>query len=96
MNKNSLVELLTEERMNTALEQALKTNESYQNWNRKIESQERKIDKMRLNKIQRIAVDRLISAYNANAAEYGRAAYEQGFKDCLILMRELSQLEKNI
>ena len=35
------------------------------------------------------AVDRLLSAYNAESACCYRLVYEQGFKDCISLLKEI-------
>lgn len=96
MKKDNLLELLLEERMNGALEQELTTNICYKDTNKRIDKLLQKLDKMKMNRKQRLAVDRLLSAYNSNSSEYGRAAYRQGFKDCLKLIDEFYQLRENI
>ncbi|WP_195637792.1 hypothetical protein [Enterocloster bolteae] len=90
--KDSVFEILLDERMNKALDQALLTNQSYKNTRKGIDKQYRKLEKTKLSKKQFIAVDKVISAHNFNASEYGRAAYKQGFRDCLMLIQELYQL----
>lgn len=96
MKQDCLLELLFEVRMDGALERSLLTNKYYSHSNKKISKQHEKLGKLKLDKKQRLAVDRLLSAYNLSASAYGRAAYQQGFKDCQILMQELCQLRKAI
>lgn len=93
MKRDSLLGILLDERMNKALDKALLTNKCYENTMKKIDKQYRKLEKAKLSKRQFAAVDKLISTYNFNSSEYGRAAYKQGFKDCLMLIQELYQLK---
>lgn len=96
MNTDSLLEILIEERMNTALEQALSTDTSYRDTCEEINEQLKELDKTKLNESQKSAVDKVLSAYNFNSSEYGRSAYRQGYKDCLMLIQELYQLRQNL
>lgn len=38
-------------------------------------------------------MDRLISAYNENGAYYGRLTYQQGFRDCAVLLVEIGLIK---
>lgn len=50
-----------------------------------------KFDKMKLNEKQMKAVDRAITAANANGWAFGSAAYRLDFQDALKLISELKQ-----
>ena len=82
--------------MNGALEKVLSVDVGYQNTCKKIDKRMKKLDKAKLNKKQSSAVDRVLAAQNFNSFEYGRAAYRQGFKDCLILLQEIDRLKDTI
>lgn len=94
--KNSLLEILLEERMNKALDSHLLTDICYQNTCKSLDEKLKKLEKIKLTKKQFLAVDRVLTAQNFNSSEYGRAAYRQGFKDCLILLQEIEQLKETI
>lgn len=96
MKENSLLEILLEERMNGALDHFLMTDTCYQNTCESLRERLRKLDKMKLTKKQFLAVDRVLTAQNFNSSEYGRAAYRQGFQDCLLLMQEIERLKNTI
>lgn len=90
--KDSLLKALFDERIDYALEASLRTDEKYKKAQQTASKQQDKLDNIGLSKEQWKAVARAISAYNALSAEYGRAAYEQGFKDSVKLISELYQL----
>lgn len=90
--KDSLLKALFDERMDYALETSLRTDEKYKKARQTASKQQDKLDNIGLSKEQWKATDRAISAYNALSAEYGRAAYEQGFKDSMKLISELYRL----
>lgn len=96
MKHNSLLEILLEERMNGALELSLLTDTDYQNAQIESEHLLKKLGKKKLTKKQMLAVDRVLSVSDSLLSEYGRAAYRQGFKDCLVLMQEIEQLKCDI
>lgn len=96
MKHDSLLERLLDERMYSTLGQALLNDTDYQKAEKESDRQIKKLDKTKLNKKQRLAVDRVVSASNFLSSEYGRAAYWQGFKDCLSLVQELKQLKYDI
>lgn len=77
------------QRMEKALEESIRTDEKY-NEARKIANMEQdKLNKIVLDKAQWQLMDNAISAANALGAEYGRAAYYQGFQDAIKLVSEL-------
>lgn len=89
MKENKLLDELFEERINSALEIALLSDEDYQNSIRDVDKLMNKLLKTKLSKKQRLKIDRVISANNFCGAEYRRIAYKQGFYDSINLMVEL-------
>ncbi len=72
-----------------SLEKMLAGNTEYQNASRKCEEEVEKLSRQKDE--QKSAVDKAISAANAAGAEYGAAAYQQGFDDARRLFMELFQ-----
>lgn len=91
MKKNGLLEELFNSRMIHALETTAATDQDYLEVSKKEDELLNKLDKKNLNRKQRVAVDRVISAANSCGAEYGRMAYRQGFQDAIKLIAELSE-----
>jgi hypothetical protein len=92
MKDNKLLKLLYNERIKTALESSLITDLTYQNAVTEADNKLNKLLNLNLNENQRSAIDEAISENNYMGAEYGRVAYQQGFKDALELISELSEL----
>ncbi|WP_455714894.1 hypothetical protein [Anaerosporobacter sp.] len=92
MYDDQLLNLLYEERIKTALESSLITDLTYQNAVIEADNKLDKLHNLNLNENQRLAIDEAISENNYMGAEYGRVAYQQGFKDALKLVSELSEL----
>ncbi len=90
-DEDCLLENFFEFRKCHSLEKMLACNEEYQNASRKCEEEVEKLGRQNLNDEQRSAVDKAISAANAAGAEYGAAAYQQGFDDARRLFMELFQ-----
>lgn len=89
MKKDGLLEELFSSRIIHALETTAATDQDYQEVSKKEDELLNKLDKKNLNRKQRVAVDRVISATNSCGAEYGRMAYRQGFQDAIKLIAEL-------
>lgn len=87
--KNSVLQTLIDEGISYALEASLRTDKGYKEARKAADETLDDIDDIGLDKKQWKTVDRAVSAANALGAEYGRAAYEQGFKDSVRLLSEL-------
>lgn len=92
MEEDNLIDILTKERINNELEDKLRVASCYLEAVNKQGKACDKLDKMKLTKNQKRAVDQAISAANASGAAYGRIAYNQGFQDGIKLISELKQL----
>lgn len=90
--KESILDILMEERLYNALEVLLLNNKEYQTVQKELQETIDKLEEMGLNKEQDMAVDRVLSVTNQSSAMYGAAAYRQGFYDGIKLMAELEQI----
>lgn len=89
MDSEKLLDILAKERMETALEAALKGDYEYQH---ELEVQDAafgRIKEMMLDGEQETVVDRAISATNNCGTLYGITAYKQGLRDGVKLICEL-------
>lgn len=89
MMYDSLLEEFFIQRISTALETAIKESPRYQEVIKQQYKEKAKLDKVKFSKKQAKVIDQVISAANTSGAEYGLAAYQQGFQDGLKLMSEL-------
>lgn len=55
----------------------------------KMSKQFAKLNKLKLTRKQSKAVDELLTTYNEENARCCRIIYEQGFKDCISLLKEM-------
>lgn len=86
---DNLLDILSEERLHNAFEDALEQDANYVNTIRKIEKEHAKLIKKNFNQEQRNAIDKIIFAYNHMGAEYRRRAYKQGLQDGMKLISEI-------
>ncbi len=95
MNNNtssSILETLSENLMNERLDAILSDDTDNITAQDNIRKASEAISFMEFPIGQRMAIDTLISAYNAYAAYYARMAYQQGVKDCVALLRGIGAL----
>ncbi len=71
------------------LDTILFADEEYRKLDRVISRRIQYLKKLKLTKRQDQAVDRLLTAYNDESACSCRIFYEQGFKDCISLLKEI-------
>lgn len=91
MKKEKLMDILAKERMEIALEVALKEDDEYQRGLREQEAAFNEMGKIMLDGKQEAVVDRAISTTNNCGTIYGMAAYRQGFKDGVRVTHELGE-----
>lgn len=90
--KDSVLETLIDEGINYTLEASLRTDENYKKDKKMADETLDDIENIGLDKKQWSTVDKAVSSANALGAEYGRAAYKQGFRDSVKLLSELHEL----
>lgn len=90
--QNSMLKLLMEMRIQTAMEERILRDENYQKANVKTRRQIKKIEDIGLSREQWLVVDDALSACNNRSFLHGRTAYYQGFEDAVCLLKEIYQL----
>lgn len=83
---SSVLESFCMHRLDTALEESIREDKSYQKKDEEIHKAIMRIDKIGLTNNQWKTVDRALSACNARSSGYGEKAYMQGFKDVVNLI----------
>ena len=86
-DNENLIQMLFTVRADTVLEAALSEDKQYQRVNQKNRKKVKKIESIGLNKEEWCIVDQALTAANEKVSEYGRIAYQQGFKDAMSLLQ---------
>lgn len=86
--KKSVLEEIAEYRMDTTLEETLRTDKKYQEAAKRISEKVKKIDRNDFSTKQWEVIDEALSACNERSSEYGRVAYKQGLSDAVNLFKE--------
>lgn len=86
MDKDSVLYLLMDMRVNGVLDRILEKDEEYQEIIRKSSEYLEKLDAMHLPPEVMDLIDHYVSEQNALDARYGTLAYLLGFSDCVELM----------
>lgn len=90
---SNVLESFFRERKAEALENSLTENADYQNEVQEYNEEMGRLKQAGLSSEQFDAVNKVVSAANAIGAEYGTAAYRQGFHDARRLVMELFQTD---
>ncbi len=92
MKKDGLSEIIAEHRMGKKLDEAVRTDNDYQE--ALVQQQEvfDKLDVFELTVNQKKVVDQVISVNNHVGAMYGEAAYRVGMEDGIRLQSELQEI----
>ncbi len=88
-----IFDVITGYGVNEAVNNTLFHNEEYKWIQAEIDSLTDGFDKMNLPKEQRLLIDRLLSSYNESGALYGKIAYQQGIRDCALLLMEMGMIK---
>ena len=92
--EENLLDILAEERIHTALQDALDENELYQSAEKEVDETLNELEKAGLSREQNKVVDKALSATNASGAAYGATAYKQRLYDGIKLMSEVNQISR--
>ena len=93
--EESLLDILAEERIHTALQDALDDSELYQSAEKEVDEALNELEKAGLSREQNKVVDKALSNTNASGAAYGATAYRQGLYDGIKLMLEVYRIIKD-
>lgn len=89
-SKESILDQLVQLRTSTALEESLRQKIKSQESKTQICEKIKEIDRKGFTSKQWEVIDEVLEENTANAAEYGRMAYQQGLLDMFNFLRELS------
>lgn len=93
MKCNKLLDRIVMQRTRKKLDIILRSDKNYQDALKRQNVAFEKIEELRLDKLQRVVVDRAISATNYCGAMYGVAVYRLGLYDGIKLMFELREVK---
>ena len=92
--EENLLDTLAEERIHSALQDALDEDELYQSAEKEVDETLNELQKAGLSREQNKVVDKALSATNASGAAYGATAYKQGLYDGIKLMSEVNEISQ--
>lgn len=92
MGKN-IYDILIENATNEYMDNILLQDTEYKEVQDKISELTEQIDMFDLSKEQKLIMDRLVSSYTASGCCYGRIAYQQGIRDCALLLGEMGLIK---
>ena len=92
MDKN-IFDILTEYAINKRMDDILLQDEEYQKAQKEISSPTDEFNQMGLPKEQRSVIDSLMFFHVESGCCYGRIAYQQGLRDCSLLLRNLELIK---
>lgn len=85
----SILKLITEYASNERLDDIMLGDEEHMAIQKEVDENQERLDGMNLSKEQKMAVDDLTASYIALGVCHARLAYQQAFKDCAALLREI-------
>ena len=85
----SILKMSTEYAADERLDDIIQGNEEHVEIQKEVDGNQERLDGMDLSKEQKMAVDDLTASYIALGMCHVRLAYQQGFKDCVALLREI-------
>lgn len=92
MEKN-IFEILTENAINERLDDTILRDSAYRKVQKKIDHLMEQFEKLDISKEQRLIIDRLITAHIECGSCYGRVTYQQGLRDCALLLKEMGLIK---
>lgn len=87
--EESMLDILTQERLYNALEKALCSSEDYQSVKEEMKKVNNRLEKAGLSKKQDKVIEDLLSVANYRSAVYGAIAYQQGICNGIKLLHEV-------
>lgn len=87
--EKSIFEMITDYAVNEGLSRVLQQSDEYGRIQKKMNDATSEFEALCLPKEQRLIIDRLLTSYNESGAYYGKMTYQQGFRDCVLLLVEI-------
>ena len=84
-----IMDVITEYGMNERLDAVLIGDPEFMALQKKTDEQTEAYDRLGLSGEERLAVDRMVSAYTESAAYHSAAAYRHGMKDCAAILNAI-------
>lgn len=91
MDKN-IFEILTEHALNERFDEILFRNEEYQKLQNNMDNLLKNLDELGLSNTQMMVVDKLLAAHIESGNYYSKMAYQEGIRDCVLLLNEMGLL----
>ena len=92
MKRGKLLDRIASQRMGRDIDRVLRKDPEYRDPVKQQDIAFDELKKLGLDKVQRLTIDRAISADNQCGAVYGAVAYRLGMKDGIRLMTEIRQI----
>ncbi len=93
MTEENIFEAVTDYAINERMSKMLLGNRQYQKLQKRIDKQFELFDKLKLDRKQWLVIDSLLSLYAENGALYGRITYQQGYKDCVVMLQAMGLIK---
>lgn len=90
---SNIFEILTEHALNERLDEIVLRDVQYRESQDEINRSLEQFRELGLSGEQQLIIDQLISAHTKSGSCYGRAAYQQGIRDCAALLCEMGLLK---
>lgn len=87
--EESFFDILTDNALNERFDKIILQDENYKQLQEQIESLSNEYDALALSDEQRLIISKLLAAHTAIGTYFGYATYQQGFKDCANLFKEI-------
>lgn len=87
--EDSILEMITEYATNERLDDIMLGDERHMAVQREVDENQERLESLDLSQEQKMAVDDLTASYIALGVCHARLAYQQAFKDCAALLREI-------
>lgn len=92
-SRHTVLQQFIRDRLDTALEDTLRKDRKYQKSKQKAEAKTEKLNKDMFTHEQWSLIEDALEESNANASEYGRAAYQQGLFDALDFFKDIRAMK---
>ena len=92
MEKN-IFEILMEHALNERFDEILFHDEEYRRLQNNMDKLLKNLDELSLSNAQMMVVDKLLAAHVESGNYYGKMAYQQGIRDCVLLLSEMGLLK---
>ena len=91
-NNFSILDLLTEYLTNERFDGIMAGDEGYMETQEEIDGAMAQFDALHLPEEQRAVVDSLVESFITNGTSCMKMAYQQGMRDCAVLLKELGMV----